>query len=493
VVVVGAGLSGLSAALRLAGAGRQVTVVERDDEPGGRAGVLRRDGYVFDTGPSVLTMPGLVDDAFAAVGETTADWVDLVPVEPGYRARFHDGTELSLFHDQPRMEQHVREVLGGEAAASYRGYVDHVTRLYELQARHFIDRNMDGPWSVMVPDLARLAAMGGFRRLGPTAARHLPDERLRRAFTFQSLYAGVAPQDALALYGVISYMDVVAGVWFARGGMHALVRGLAGAAEKAGVDFRYGTTVSRVERRGRRALALRTASGERIEGDAFVLTADLPVARRDLLDAPMRRVVRPTYSPSCWLMLAGSREAYADPDGSAGPLHTIDFGQAWEGTFDELTGGRLMSDPSFLVTAPTRLDPTLAPEGGHTYSVLFPTPHLDGEVDWTREAAAYRDHVLATLDTRGWSGFGEAIEVDDVTTPLEWEARGMEKGTPFAMAHTFRQTGPFRPRNLWGENVALAGSGTTPGVGVPMVLVSGRLAAERITGPDRSYRSRVWP
>jgi len=151
----------------------------------------------------------------------------------------------------------------------------------------------------------------------------------------------------------------------------------------------------------------------------------------------------------------------------------------------------VMSDPSVLVTNPTRSDPSLSPDGRHIYYVLFPTPNLDAPIDWVAEAPRYREHVIETLEKRGYSGFGDAIEVEHVTTPLDWGRRGMERGAPFAAAHTFTQTGPFRPRNIWGENVVFAGSGTQPGVGVPMVLISGRLAAERILGPDPTYRSRA--
>ena len=199
----------------------------------------------------------------------------------------------------------------------------------------------------------------------------------------------------------------------------------------------------------------------------------------------MRR--RLTYSPSCFLLLAGSTTAYPE-----NAHHTISFGHAWKGVFDEILGGRLMSDPSFLVTSPTASDPSLAPAGRSSYYVLFPTPNLDGPVDWRVERDRYLESVLRTVEARGWPGFGAGIEVSHVTTPLDWEARGMERGTPFAAAHSFGQTGPFRPRNLWGENVVFAGSGTQPGVGVPMVLISGRLAAERILGPDPTYRSRAW-
>ena len=484
VVVVGAGLGGLSAALRLAGAGRRVTVLEREPVPGGRAGLLADRGYSFDTGPTVLTMPDLIADALDCVGESMDDWLTLDPVAPLYRARYADGSSLDVHATVDAMADEIARVCGPAEAAGYRRFVDFVSQLYRLEMRDFIDRNIDSPLSLMRPTLAKLAALGGFRRLAPKVAQFLKDERTQRVFSFQAMYAGLSPYDALAIYAVIGYMDSVAGVFFPRGGMHAVPRALAGAAEKHGVELRYDETVTRVELRGDRAVAVHTASGLRVPCDAVVLNPDLPVARR-LLGAPVTRKL--TYSPSCFLLLAGSTAAYPEA-----AHHTISFGRAWREVFDEILGGRLMSDPSFLVTSPSVSDPSLAPAGRSSYYVLFPTPNLDGPVDWRTEGPRYLERVLQTVESRGWPGFADGIEVSHVTTPLDWEARGMERGTPFAAAHSFRQTGPFRPRNIWGENVVFAGSGTQPGVGVPMVLVSGRLAAERILGPDPSYRSRAW-
>jgi phytoene desaturase len=166
--------------------------------------------------------------------------------------------------------------------------------------------------------------------------------------------------------------------------------------------------------------------------------------------------------------------------------HNIHFGKSWDGVFDELIKKKiLMTDPSVLVTIPTKDDPTLAPAGKESYYILYPTPNLTADIDWKTQARPYRDHMIKTLEDRGYTGFGDAIETEVMTTPLDWQAQGMEQGAPFASAHTFFQTGPFRPRNIAAgfENVVFAGSGTQPGVGVPMVLISGRLAAERIVGP----------
>ncbi|HEV2890144.1 MAG TPA: phytoene desaturase family protein [Frankiaceae bacterium] len=480
VVVVGAGLGGLACALRLAAEGEDVTVVEREDVPGGRAGLLERDGYRFDTGPTVLTMPDLIRDTFAAAGEDMDDWLTLTPLDPLYRAHYPDGSTLDVVAGTDAMAAEVERVCGAREAAGYRRYVDFVSTLYRLEMADFIDRNVDSPLDLLTPSLARLAALGAFRRLAPKVGQYLEDPRTRRILSFQSMYAGLSPYDALAVYAVIAYMDSVAGVYAPAGGMHAVPRALAGAAEKHGVTFRYGTRVTSVTTRDGRATGVLTEHGDHLAADVVVLNPDLPVAYRELLppEATPRRVRTLRYSPSCFLLLAGSTARYERI-----AHHNLHFGRAWRSTFAELIDQRVpMSDPSVLVTCPTTTDASLAPPGRQSYYVLVPTPNTDGRVDWNATRDRYRDEVLRHLERLGYVGFADAIEVEDVTTPYDWRARGMERGTPFAAAHTFFQTGPFRPANVAPKvgGVVFTGSGTVPGVGVPMVLVSGRLAAERV-------------
>ena len=481
VVVVGAGLAGLSAALRLAGAGRKVTVLERESVPGGRNGLLNKDGYAFDTGPSVLTMPSLINDAFNCVGEDMKDWLELSPLTPLYRAFYADGSQLDVHANTGEMEAEIAKHISSTEADGYRRYVDFVTKLYKYEMKDFIDRNIDSPLNLLTPNLARLIALGGFRRLSPKVNQFMKDPRLQKVYSFQAMYAGVSPQQALAIYAVIAYMDSVNGVFFPKGGMHAVPRALAAAAEKHGVVFKYNTTVTNVEVSNGRAKAVITESGERYKCDAVILNPDLPVAYRELLGKSPVSIKRLKYSPSCVTLLIGSSKKY---DFAA--HHNIHFGHSWDGVFDELIKKKqLMSDPSILVTIPTHDDPNLAPPGKHSYYVLFPTPNLDSNIDWTKQAGPYRDQMIKTIEERGYTGFGDSIETEVMTTPLDWKNQGMEMGAPFASAHTFFQTGPFRPRNMAQgiENVVFAGSGTQPGVGVPMVLISGRLAAERIVGP----------
>jgi phytoene desaturase len=480
VVIVGAGLGGLACALHLAAAGRQVTVVERESVPGGRAGRLSLQGYEFDTGPTVLTMPSLIEEPLAAVGEKLSDWLELTPLDPAYRAYYPDGSTLDVRTDTVRMAAEISKVCGPREADGYLRFVEFARQLWELERDHFIGRNLDTPIDLVNLNLLKLLGMGGFRRLQPKINQYFRDPRTQRIFSFQAMYAGLAPHDALAIYAVIAYLDSVAGVYFPKGGMHAVPKALAGAAEKHGVEFRYDTTVNRVETSAGRATAVITEDGTRIPADVVILNPDLPIAYRDLLDKPKRR--RLQFSPSCVVLHIGSNQAYGKI-----AHHNIHFGSAWRSTFEEVIGkGLLMSDPSLLVTNPTHTDPSAAPAGKQTYYVLAPVPNLDaGPMDWRGDLGKrYAASLVGTLEKRGYVGFGDGIEVQQIITPADWADQGMAAGTPFAAAHTFAQTGPFRPANLHHslENVVFTGSGTQPGVGVPMVLISGKLAAQRVTG-----------
>lgn len=480
VVVVGAGLSGLSAALQLAGRGRQVTVVERYGFPGGRMGQADVRGYRIDTGPTVLTMPDIIEEAFAAVGASMADRLDLAPVDPAYRASFADGSSLDVHTEAAAMTAAVEEFAGPDQAAGYQRLRDWLTELYRLEMNGFIASNFDSPLSLLTPQLARLAAIGGFRGWEKMVRRFISDERLQRIFTFQALYAGVPPQHALAAYAVIAYMDTVAGVYFPRGGMRAVPEALAAAAAEAGVEFRYETTVSALERSGSRVTAVRTHTGDRIACDAVVLTTELPLTYQ-LLGRTPRRAVKVRPAPSAVVVHVGCPAV-----GDALVHHNISFGAQWAKTFDEIIDdGTLMSDPSLLVTRPTAGDPSLAPPGRDLLYILAPAPNLDvGVVNWAAEGDAYAHRVVAKAAERLLPGLAENADVLDVVTPADWARQGMAAGTPFALAHTFAQTGPFRPANTVRgvDNAVLAGSSTVPGVGVPTALLSGRLAADRVTG-----------
>jgi phytoene desaturase len=256
-------------------------------------------------------------------------------------------------------------------------------------------------------------------------------------------------------------------------------RALTRAAEKAGASFHFESPVERITRGPDGSVrGVRLATAELVTADAVVCNVDVAGTYRSLLGLlPPQVFSRGRYSPSCIVWLAGVRGQL--PDGAA--HHNIHFGQTWRDAFTALLeNGRRMPDPSILVTSAAASDSSLAPDGSTTLFVLEPAPNLDGYVDWEAERPHLRDELASRVGELGYPV--DDVVVERLTDPRDWQARGLERGTPFALAHRFFQTGPFRPRNVDRRipGLVLTGMGTVPGVGIPMVLISGRLAADRV-------------
>jgi phytoene desaturase len=488
-IVVGAGLGGLSAACHLAGRGHEVVVFDREARPGGLAGVVEEAGFRIDSGPTVLTMVDVLERTFGAAGAALEDHVTLRPLDPMYRACFPDGSELRVRHERDAMVKEIRAFAGPREAAAFERFCAWLRELYELEMPHFIARNYDSPVDLTRDPaaLVRLVRLGALRRLAPTVARYFTDPRLQRIFSFQSMYAGLSPFEALAIYCVITYMDTVEGVYFPDGGMHEVARGLMRAAEKAGAAFEFSSPVERIARRPEGSVqGVRLASGELVYADAVVCNVDVPVAYRSLLGlSPPRVARRGRYSPSCIVWLAGVRGRV--PSNAA--HHNIHFGRTWREAFTALMErGERMPDASILVTSATASDPSLAPDGSTSLFVLEPAPNLDGNVDWDAERPRLRDELVHRVGALGYPVHDVAVE--RLTDPRDWQAQGLERGTPFALAHRFFQSGPFRPSNVDPRvpGLVFTGMGTVPGVGIPMVLISGRLAADRVDEWDQVRR-----
>ncbi|MGX9294892.1 phytoene desaturase family protein [Tsukamurella paurometabola] len=488
--IIGAGLSGLSAALHLLGAGHQVTVVERSPQVGGRAGTERVRGHVIDPGASVLTMPELVFDALAAGGldrPAAEDELDLLPVVPAYAGRFpalDAGSGASGSNRRGAgLPPSVLHVPGDLAVDEHMRWQE---AMFDAAYERFIGG--DAAWSSYanprdLAALGRLVKLGALRSMQHQVDRRVADPRARRMLTFQALYAGVAPSAARAVYAVISHMDVGLGVWYPRAGMGRVASVMADQVRRAGGALLLGHEVIGLD--GRRGLVtgLRARTSARVHQlsfDGVVLTADAPVTDRLIAPLGGRAPRRVRLSPS-----AVVAHLDVDPDlqdhWPTQAHHTLDFGAAWEQTFAEITAtrgrGRLMSDPSFLITRPSVTTGEPGP-----VSVLAPCPNLESApLEWDSIGPDYVRDVLRTLAGRGYRGIDSA-EILRVDTPADWARQGMSAGTPFAAAHTLTQTGPLRrPQRVPGiANAVLAGSMTHPGVGVPPALISGRLAAQAL-------------
>lgn len=481
VIVIGAGLAGLSAACHLAGRGHQVQVLEREATAGGRCLRVEQDGFTFDTGATVMTLPGLLDDTLAQVGGSVEELVPMTRLDPGYRAWFADGSVIDTRSGLAEMRAEIQRTCGPRDASRFEPFVEWLRRLNDVELPNFIDRNYDSVLDLFRPPGPGLEILrlGGLRTLGKAIGRYFDDERLHRLFTFQALYAGMSPDDALAIYAVITYMDSIQGVWHPRGGMGSVAAALATALGRAGVQIDYQRPVTEVLRGSDgSAVGVRTEDGEELRADAVVSTLDLPMNYARLLPglAPPGKLVRGSYSPSAVVWHLGVRGELPEDV----LHHNIHFGQQWSQAFDALTKDhQLMPDPSRLVSVPTRSEPGLAPDGAHVLYVLEPVPNNRSGIDWDAQADPFRERLLGFLAA---NGYPTQISTQRLFTPYDWQRAGMAWGTPFALSHVLSQTGPWRPGNVDRRvgGLVFAGSGTVPGVGVPMVLVSGRLAADRV-------------
>jgi phytoene desaturase len=481
-VVIGAGLAGLAAAIHLAAAGREVIVLEAGTGPGGCCGTAQVGGYRFDTGPSVLTMPEVLAETMGAAGQELADWVPLAELDPYYRLAFHDGSHLDVLAGAGRMAAEVQRLAGPAEARRYLRFREQLRLLQEAEWGPFVTRDFrrlaDFAHPRVAGQLARLARLGALRRMGGLAARYLTDWRLIHAHTFQALYVGLDPARASGIYAVIAAMDTVGGVCIPRqGGMHAVPRALADVAVKAGAQLCYGTRAARVLTDGSGVTGVALAGGGWLRTASVIVAGDRLAAHRDLLPAAAAdwRLRRPRLAPSCLVAHFG-----LDHQRPGQAHHTLHLGRSWAATFDALTRRNDVQpgpDPSLLVTAPSR-DPDAAPAGHATLSVLEPTANLLGGHDWAATTPRLLDRLLGRL---GQLGYGDLASAPArlVIDPPGWAARGHTGGTPFGLDHRLSQTAWFRPamsaRRVPG--LYFAGAGTVPGIGVPMVLISGRLAA----------------
>ncbi|MGB6126894.1 MAG: phytoene desaturase family protein [Gordonia sp. (in: high G+C Gram-positive bacteria)] len=488
VVVIGAGLAGLTAAARLRGAGHEVRIFEATDTPGGLVRTETIDGHQFDTGATVLTMPELIVEALEAIGVTRDDAhrrLALSPVEPSYVMNYADGSSLEIPRESADIPDAVATAFGPEAAAGTRDLLTWLRRVYDAEFDTFIDRNYGGfrdligaPTRASAAQLVKLRALGG---LTAGVGRFATDPRLQRAFTFQALYAGVPPHRARAIYAIIADMDIGRGLSAPAGGMGRIGRVLADALVDAGVHIDYGTRVRRILQRSDGTASGVMIDGEAIAADAIVATGEREPIAELLRDDRRRRRLR--YSPSA-VVVHGVLPVGVTDQWRSGH-HTLDFGQAWTQTFADLTGrpGRVMGDGSFLLTRSAVTDPTTFTANGlESVSVLAPTPNLDSApLAWDELARPYAADVLNTLEDRGYRGIAELrpLRIDH---PGTWLRDGLPAGTPFSVAHTVMQTGPLRTPNVWPgtPNLVIGGSATVPGVGIPPVVISGGLAAQRV-------------
>ncbi len=497
VVVIGAGVGGVTVAARLARMGYAVTVVEKNAGPGGRCGRAEVDGHRFDTGATLLLMREFYEAAFGDLGERLEDHLDLVRVDPTYHLHFGDGSSLVLSSDRERMRDQLEALEPGSYAA-FLDYMDAGARHYRLAIPRFMAREYRSLPEFLSPgNLLAFARLHAITRQYDDVGRYFKDERLRTAFTFQNLYMGLSPYLAPATFSLIQYTEFAEGIWYPMGGMYSVVEALVKIADEAGVRFEYDASVERIDLEGDRATGVTLADGRRIRADVVVANADLNYVYRHLLppDAGARRLERMRHGTSAVLFLWGLDRAY--PELAA---HNLFFAKDIRASYGPLFDGRgLPDDPHFYVHAPARLDSSVAPPGGDTLYVGIPSGHLDARQpqDWTAMKARARDAVLRRLEAFGLGDLRDHIRVEVTRTPVDWAREyNLVKGSTHGLSHELTQMAYLRPHNRHARyrNLYFVGASTHPGTGLPNVLVSAGFATRRILeDADRGPRASPHP
>jgi phytoene desaturase len=481
-VVIGAGLGGLAVGLRLHGMGIEVTVVERGPAPGGRASQLRDGPYTWDTGPSLITMPWVLEETFAAGGLDFAAEVTLHRLDPLYRIRWAGEERTFEFSSQV-------DVLA-----------DQIARFSEADARRLPDflralapiyeHGILGAGRRPIQDLRSFAdllpMMSRLRAAGPLydfVARYFGHPRVREAFSFHSLFIGGDPFRVPAIYGALVHLQVNDGGWYSNGGVYSLIDAMAGP-----LDVRCGETVERIETAGHHATGVRLRGGERIAADIVVSNADVLTTNELLGRGPARRLLRPTMS--CFLLYLGLDRAQPRLR-----HHTLLVGPGYREFIRTVTRGRTLPKTiSTYVHAPARTEPGMASPGGDSLAILLPVPNLTADIDWQSAADEVRERVIDDLEqAHGLSGLSGSIRAEHRWTPLDFAQRfGAVAGNGFSVEPTLNQSALGRPFNRVGgvDGVYRVGAGTHPGAGIPGVLLGAGITAGLVAA-DTAGRVRA--
>jgi phytoene desaturase len=476
-VVVGAGLGGLSAAIRLASKGWRVAVYDKNSQPGGRMSTVSVDGHTWDCGPTLIMMPEVLRELFASAGRRLEDYVTLRPMDPYYRVLFEDGGHLDLTGNLPGMVANVEAIEAG-AGQRYLNFLGAAEYLSRVTRKAIVERPYRG-WG----DLVNPSVFTSLLRARPLAsvasvvAEHFTSPELRRAFSFQTLYLGTRPEATPAAYVMIPFVEAALGVWYPDGGIHRIALAMARLAGELGVEVHFDTPVREILTERDRAVGVRLGDDRSVRADVVVANADWGYTQRQLLRRG-ERTDRLDQGCSGVLFLVAARCQVE------GPHHTFLLSSDFEGNLADIFDRRCLPEhPSIYLSRPTATDPSLAPAGTELLYVLVPTPALDSGIDWKRELPGFRKKVFDRLARAGLDGLEQSILAETALTPETFGARyNLSRGSAFGLAATLLQSGPFRPtiRSRRYRNLYHVGASSHPGGGVPMVTLAGRMVAEAI-------------
>jgi len=485
IVIIGAGLGGLAAALRLRAMGFDVTVIEKQKRPGGRSNVLQENGFRVDIGPTILVMKETFEETYRAIGYDINQRIKFVTLDPNYRIYFHDGSHIDLYNSMAKLAAEAERIEPGVTTRLFR-FIGEGARKYEL-GMEFVTRNYAHITDLANPKaVVRLIRTGSHQNLYAQVGTYFRTDKLRKAFTFHSMFLGLSPLDALAMYSLITYADLVGGMSYPMGGIYSIIEDMVKLAGEMGVTLRTGTPVEEILIENGKARGVRLSGGEIVTADIVVSNADLVYTYKRLVPAQYRKVYTDTrldrmdYACSGYLLYLGVDRVYPHMRHQA-----LYFAEDYRANLDAIFRTKtLPEDPSFHLNNPTITDPSVAPPGHSMIYLLAPMPNLQGNVDWDEAAPLVREKLLRGLERLVDPEIRKHIVWEREYRPTDWQRDiNAPYGEAFgSLSHGFFQSAYFRPHNKARdiEGLYFVGQATYPGIGMPMVLISARLLAQRL-------------
>lgn len=488
-VVIGAGVAGLSCAARLAKAGVDVVVVEKQAYSGGRCSLLHNNGHRFDRGPSLYLMPETFRETFGDLGEDVDELLELRKCEPNYRLHYADGDSVDMSTDMTQMKATLQKYEGTDGFANFLSYLAESHRHYHISVDMVLHSNFETIWHLLRPSLILPALrLHIWDKMYRRATTYFKSDKMRKAFTFAAMYMGMSPFDSPATYSLLQYTEIAEGIWYPVGGFHAVPAALQTIGEKLGVRYHFSCPVQRIDLdpQTRRAKGVVLEGGEVIEADLVLCNADLLWAYSNLLPRTpyAERLLEKSLTSSSvsfyWSMKRTIPELRT---------HNIFLAEEYKESFDAIFKDfGLPTDVSFYVNVPSRIDPSAAPKGKDSIVVLCPIGIIKpGMVqDWDKLISRARRSIIERISTRlDLSEFGSLIDHEMVSGPLEWRKDfNLHRGSILGLSHNILQVLWFRPatRHAHFSNVYFCGASTQPGTGVPIVLCGAKMVAEQILG-----------
>lgn len=484
IAVIGAGLGGLAVSSLMASRGHRITTFEKNQKPGGKMNRYAAGGYRFDTGPSLLTMPFVLEELFKGCGQDVRDYLEFESVEPLCRYFYADGTRFDSYQQKDKALNEIKK-LAPKDVQNYSSFLDYSARLYDKTKDAFLFNPLYGLQDLTNLNLMDFFGIDAFTTVSDRVDSSFESLYLRQLFKRFTTYNGSSPFQAPATLNVIPHVELSLGGYYVKGGMYKLAQALEALAKESGVTFRYGKPIRSIKVSNNKAQELKLENGESFSADLIISNSDASETYLELLDnkdVPSRKQnsIR-SLEPSCsgFVLLLGVNKTFEHL-----AHHNIFFSADYEKEFRQIFEDKVMpDDPSIYVANTSATDPEHAPEGASNLFVLVNAPYLSDKWNWEEKEKIYTEFVIESLQERGLDGLKDNIELTQTISPVDfYEQYRSNKGSIYGTSSNSKLAAFLRPRNKSRniDNLYLVGGSTHPGGGIPLVVLSAFHAAELI-------------